>query len=383
MVGTFTADDTWAGDYTVTVRATNDCGDGAWANELSCTLGMQPVAFVLSNGGGYCEGGTGIELTLGGSEVDVDYELFFEDVTTGIIVAGTGSVISFGNQTDVGIYTCVGSAVICSQNMIGTPYIFTTTIPGAAATPTGPTAICAGTIADYSVSPIGNAETTVWVLSPAEAGVIVGEGSDISIEWDENYTGLAQLTAQGENSCGLGTVSDALEVNCSLAPTPVIVGLDLVCNEDEEEYETEDIAGNTYEWTVTGGVITTGAGTSIITVLWGEPGTGTVELTETAGDDCTGTADAITVTIDDCTGINDIAKNSMVIYPNPTSNVVNVKSETIIISIQLIDFTGKVVATKQVNANNYKYDVSNLQAGVYTIIVVTADANLIEKLIVE
>ncbi len=74
---------------------------------------------------------------------------------------------------------------------------------------------------------------------------------------------------------------------------------------------------------------------------------------------------------------------SGVVYPNPTSNVVNVKSETLIISVQLIDFTGKVVANKQVNANNYKYDVSNLQAGIYTIVIVTADANIIEKLIVE
>ncbi|HLF15019.1 MAG TPA: PKD domain-containing protein, partial [Bacteroidota bacterium] len=47
-------------------------------------------------------------------------------------------------------------------------------------------------------------------------------------------------------------------------------------------------AGNTYTWNVTGGVITGGAGTNCVTVLWGPAGNGTISVVETANDSCSG-----------------------------------------------------------------------------------------------
>ncbi len=46
--------------------------------------------------------------------------------------------------------------------------------------------------------------------------------------------------------------------------------------------------GNTYTWSVSGGIITAGAGTNCITVLWGPMGNGTVNVTETTPDTCVG-----------------------------------------------------------------------------------------------
>jgi len=46
-------------------------------------------------------------------------------------------------------------------------------------------------------------------------------------------------------------------------------------------YSTPNIPGHTYSWTVTGGVIGSGAGTNQITVNWGNVGVGTVTVTET------------------------------------------------------------------------------------------------------
>ncbi len=45
---------------------------------------------------------------------------------------------------------------------------------------------------------------------------------------------------------------------------------------------------NTYTWNVTGGIITGGAGTNCITVLWGPTGSGSVSVLETANDSCNG-----------------------------------------------------------------------------------------------
>ena len=382
-VATFDADDTWTGDYIIKVRATNQCGDGTWSGDLSCSLSLNPYTFQLSEGGGYCEGGSGIEITQDGSEVGVDYELFLESVSTGIIIPGTGNAISYGLQTDEGIYTVVGSAGNCVENMVGTPYIFITTIPELASTPEGPTSVCASSTTDYTVDPIGGAESTIWTLTPVEAGTIIGSGTSISIEWDTNYSGLANLTAQGENTCGLGDESDALEINCSLAPSPEITGLTLVCDEEETEYETTETVGNTYEWTVTGGEITNGAGTNQITVLWGVPGAGIIELTETSDDDCTGAAEIFNITIDDCTGIDGASISNLVIYPNPATSLVNIKSDVVIISIKIIDFTGKELASDQVHNHSCQIVTSNLKSGIYFLMIETGESVERKRLIIE
>ena len=48
------------------------------------------------------------------------------------------------------------------------------------------------------------------------------------------------------------------------------------------------IGGNSYNWTVTGGVITAGQGTNCVTVLWGPAGNGTIKVEEMNPDSCVG-----------------------------------------------------------------------------------------------
>ena len=58
------------------------------------------------------------------------------------------------------------------------------------------------------------------------------------------------------------------------------------------------VAGNAYLWTVVGGSVTAGAGTSSITVTWGTGTSGTVDVTETAAtSNCTASATQLSVTI--------------------------------------------------------------------------------------
>ena len=64
--------------------------------------------------------------------------------------------------------------------------------------------------------------------------------------------------------------------------SPVITGPGVVSNNQTlVVYSTPDIPGHTYAWTVTGGTIGSGAGSSQITVNWGAIGTGIITLTET------------------------------------------------------------------------------------------------------
>lgn len=70
---------------------------------------VEPIAYNVTGGGSYCSGGTGVAVGLSNSQVGVSYQLQIDNVDSGSPVAGTGSAISFGNQTSVGTYTVVAS----------------------------------------------------------------------------------------------------------------------------------------------------------------------------------------------------------------------------------------------------------------------------------
>ncbi|MFK5857478.1 MAG: T9SS type A sorting domain-containing protein, partial [Bacteroidota bacterium] len=250
--------------------------------------------------------------------------LFLDGTSTGTILAGTGNSLSFGLQTGQGIYTVTGSTGTCSENMVGTPYIFVEFAPEQATTPVGPQEVCQASTTEYSTEIIFASDTIYWNLIPTDAGIIIGGDENISIEWNINFTGDASLTAQGYNDCGYGNESDPLMITVASIPSPEITGLSIVCDEEESDYLTEDNTGSTYVWTVTGGEITYGSGTNMITVLWGDPGVGIVEVTETIVNDCSGSSELFEVTIDDCTAIDEIAAAEFSIYPNPAHDILNI-----------------------------------------------------------
>ncbi|MBL8002948.1 MAG: hypothetical protein JNL05_13425, partial [Flavobacteriales bacterium] len=78
----------------------------------------------------------------------------------------------------------------------------------------------------------------------------------------------------------------------------VIQGPLQVCEaQDGSAYTVAPIAGATYNWTVTGGTIATGANTNAITVDWGTAGTGSVSVTATNALGCTSQPVSATVNI--------------------------------------------------------------------------------------
>src|SRR5207253_7847377 len=68
-----------------------------------------PTAFSVTGGGTYCEGGVGLAVGLSSSQTGVNYQLKRGGSNVGSPVAGTGSALNFGNQTDAGTYTVVAT----------------------------------------------------------------------------------------------------------------------------------------------------------------------------------------------------------------------------------------------------------------------------------
>ncbi|HEY9116154.1 MAG TPA: YCF48-related protein [Bacteroidales bacterium] len=380
----FEVSDSWSGDFTIKVRAVNNCAQGEWSDDLSGTVNMSPAEFDLSGSGEICEGDPGIEITLSGSEVGVDYELFNNEGSTGIILAGTGNSLSFGVFTEQNNYTAVGFTATCSTNMIGEGSVLVNQLPEQLTTPSGTTEVCNDSENEYTTTNAQNSDNVVWTLSPANAGTIESDGMTATISWNSAFEGTASLTVLAENSCGTGPVSGALEILVFSSPSPEITGTDMVCKNHEETYSTIGNEGNTYGWEVIGGTITEGEGTHEISVLWGDtPGMGYVILNESLEFGCSA-VDSLFVTIDDCTGVFESNLAKMVsLHPNPASNSVNITSETQIISIIIYNTNGKIIEQIDTNSKTLKLNTSKYISGIYFVRINAEQGSQVKRLIIK
>jgi len=176
------------------------------------------------------------------------------------------------------------------------------TVPAAAGSINGTTTVCAGAQAvPYSVAAITGAQTYVWTL-PTGATIASGAGTNIiSVNYAANATSGA-ITVQGNNLCGSGNTSPALNITVTPVPAAAgtISGPIAVCQgESGAVYTIPSITDATgYTWTVpAGATITSGANTNSIHVDFSSSassGNVTVMGTNACGD---GASSSLSVTV--------------------------------------------------------------------------------------
>ncbi|MEI7661815.1 MAG: T9SS type A sorting domain-containing protein, partial [Bacteroidota bacterium] len=88
---------------------------------------------------------------------------------------------------------------------------------------------------------------------------------------------------------------------------------------------------------------------------------------------CEASSDTITVHFP-ATGVNELGNGQIMIYPNPATELVNVKSDYTINSMEVINFVGQTVYNnKNVDAKTTKIDVTSFKVGVYFVKVSTSE----------
>lgn len=231
---------TVAGTYTVIAAhtAAGNCTDNMNGSAV-VIINPAPIVYNVTGGGSYCTGGAGVTIGLSGSETGVNYQLKNGASNVGSPVAGTGSAISFGNQTAAGIYTVVATnaATNCTSNMTGSATVNINSLPNVSISPST-AAICL---------PGGSA-----VLSASSSGGI-------------QLNGTSQYGQVPHNSLLSFTSSGTIEAWVNLAPTS-----------DDQDIVDKNVVGNdapNYRFFVkTNGTVgyysTTGASVTTSSISW-------------------------------------------------------------------------------------------------------------------
>ncbi len=91
----------------------------------------------------------------------------------------------------------------------------------------------------------------------------------------------------------------------------------------------------------------------------------------------------LTIVDNDVIGVNVSKIDGLSVYPNPAKDVLNIKANVSIQSVNILNTMGQVVYTAIVNANTTSIQVDGLSAGVYTVVINSDNAMSTQKLIIK
>jgi hypothetical protein len=199
-------------------------------------------------------------------------------------------------------------------------------------------------------------------------GVITaGQGtSNITVLWGEEGTGT--LSVVETNAEGCSGVTSTIDVTVVCATTATTIDGPLGPNAlTSTTYTSNGVAGSSYQWTISNGVITSGQGTNSVTVLWAGTGLGTISVQETTNANCAGDVISLDVVVIP-TSVEEQQDLSIALFPNPASNEVTLTaSEGVRGKIYtLFSPTGQVVVTGTLSSRT-TINLQGIATGIYTI----------------
>ncbi len=263
---------TSGGPYTISVTATNSCGTST-ARTLTVNVQPGPPTTIGAINGqtNVCLGSQPYSVpTVAGATT------YTWSVSGGGSITGQGNANISINWSTAGTHTISVTASNGCGNVSATP--ITVTVLGAApATPgaiTGSTTACS-TLGNqtYTISPVANAASYTWSISGGGTPVSGANSTSFTVNWTAAGTHTVSVTAT--NACGTSSpATTQVTVSTTVPPVPgPITGQTTACA-GAQAYSVGAVAGATgYTWSVSGGgTITTGQGTSNVTVTWATPG---------------------------------------------------------------------------------------------------------------
>lgn len=125
------ANQTSGGSYTVLATNASTGCTTTMSGSITVTVNALPTVYTVSGGGTICSGAAGVNVALSGSQTGVNYQLKINGSNSGSAVAGTGSALSWTNQTTAGSYTvtATNASTACVSAMTGSATVTVNVLP--------------------------------------------------------------------------------------------------------------------------------------------------------------------------------------------------------------------------------------------------------------
>lgn len=256
-------------------------------------------------------------------------------------------------------------------------------VPTPAPTPSGIVNLCANWgNSSYSTTGLSGITQYEWMLDPTEAGSISGNGLSVTVVWEQDFLGVANLMVAGINYCGTGEYSTPLTITRYLPDVSVMLPAFVALSTPPFELTGGLPLGGEYSGS--------GVSNGIFDPSVAGMGMHTITYTYTDENFCPNSAiDSIGVT--EFTGIiNQADQNAVNIYPNPNNGNFKVKfnlEQNDVITLKVYNALNKIVFEEnnisviQSFAKDLKLD--NLTKGIYYLHIDGKLTNLIKKLVIQ
>jgi len=320
-----------------------------------------------------CAGANGVAYTVEPVANATSYTWTLPPGATIATGAGTTSItVNYSTTATSGDITVAGTND-CGNGPSSSLSVTVNPLPAAAGTITGTASVCQGDMGvSYSVVIIANATGYVWTVPPGATIASGGNTNQITVNFSASASS-GVITVHGTNACGSGANSPDFNVTVNpIPPTPVITLNGTILTSSAP-------AGN--QWYFNGTLI---------------PGATDQTYEATKSGDY-----YVIVTLNGCSsdpsniinvviiGINNLAENSLKLYPVPNDGRFTVSWSwpgEELLRFEVYNFLGVKVFGTQLQPVQGKaektIDLRPIPNGVYTVVVRTEDNRVIRKILV-
>lgn len=107
------------------------------------------------------------------------------------------------------------------------------------------------------------------------------------------------------------------------------------------------------------------------------------EAPDPCGPALRGEIEDYTIVVDDATYVDVNLLNKTLIYPNPASDIVNLKSDDPMKYVSVFNQTGQRVFYRELSSSFYNLNTSNFKSGVYFILIKTDEGSVTKKIVID
>jgi GEVED domain/Secretion system C-terminal sorting domain/Ig-like domain CHU_C associated len=267
-----------------------------------------------------------------------------------------------------------GDALEATAALATGTYYVTQTIDGCASAATAVDVTVNSTPAPVAAAQAFCGSATVADLEATGTNLVwsLTEGGDALEATAALETGTYYVT-QTVNGCTSTTATVAVTVN-TIPDAPAALELqEFMDGETIAVLEVTPAEGATLTWWIMEGTtyVEVAATTELVN--------GETYYVSQSVNGCESGFTAITVTSE--AGVEGFGLSRLVVYPNPTKDVVTLTNSSAITKVEVVNLLGQTVIAQNPNAENVQVDLANLASGTYLVRVATANASTTVKVV--